>query len=222
MCEISIEQADKQSFVGKRADLAETEVSAIEAIDSFVNHRKQAKQLGLVDLSLRQRTGFRGAAAFKYLLSQGLPVPAKPNEMEMSASGEMVLCLSSKEFWVLDFFGDQQTNSEVFSHTELPSSDCYSLFCQDTHAWFVMTGTHIAETMSKVCGVDLREESFPVGSIAQTSAARINVIIARHETAGVPCFSILCDSASAEYLWNCLLDAMQEFDGKEVSKLALA
>ena len=76
--------------------------------------------------------------------------------------------------------------------------------------------------MAKVCGVDLREDTFPRGSIAQTSAARINVIVIHHEVNGIPCFSILCDSAAAEYLWECLLDAMQEFGGEVIGVGALA
>ena len=43
-----------------------------------------------------------------------------------------------------------------------------------------------------------------------------------HEVNGIACFSILCDSAAAEYLWDCLLDAMSEFGGEAVGAAALA
>jgi len=35
-------------------------------------------------------------------------------------------------------------------------------------------------------------------------------------------FLVLVESASAEYCWGCLLDAMQEFKGKIIGTAALA
>jgi sarcosine oxidase subunit gamma len=37
----------------------------------------------------------------------------------------------------------------------------------------------------------------------------------------VPAFHVLADSASAEYLWGCLLDAMAEFGGTPVGWAAV-
>ncbi|MCY1308595.1 hypothetical protein D9M70_586140 [compost metagenome] len=79
----------------------------------------------------------------------------------------------------------------------------------------------MAEVMAKVCGVDLRPEAFPVGAVAQTSAARINVIVINAGTGERPHFHILCDRASLEYFHGALLDAMDEFDGQPVGLEAL-
>jgi sarcosine oxidase subunit gamma len=38
---------------------------------------------------------------------------------------------------------------------------------------------------------------------------------------GTPAFHLLADSASAEYLWTCVLDATAEFDGAPVGWTAL-
>jgi sarcosine oxidase subunit gamma len=92
---------------------------------------------------------------------------------------------------------------------------------QDSHAWLLLSGQESAAVMAKLCGVDLRPESFPAGSVAQTSAARINVIIANLPQAELPCLHILCDRASAHYLWGALLDAMEEFAGQPVGLDAL-
>jgi sarcosine oxidase subunit gamma len=75
--------------------------------------------------------------------------------------------------------------------------------------------------MAKLCGVDLRAEAFPPGSVAQTSAARVNVIVANLPQGELPGLHILCDRASAHYFWGALLDAMQEFDGHPVGIDAL-
>ena len=37
-----------------------------------------------------------------------------------------------------------------------------------------------------------------------------------------PAFHLLVDSASAEYVWDCLMDAMAEFDGRPAGLNALA
>jgi len=68
--------------------------------------------------------------------------------------------------------------------------------------------------MAKLCGVDLRPQAFAPGSVAQTSAARINVIVINAPLVELPCLQILCDRASASYFWDALLDAMTEFGGR--------
>ena len=66
---------------------------------------------------------------------------------------------------------------------------------------------------AKLCGVDLAAARFANGSIAQTSLARLSAILVRDDIAGQITFSVFADSASAEFLWDCLLDAMTEFSG---------
>jgi sarcosine oxidase subunit gamma len=177
---------------------------------------EQVVRASLLDLSVVSRTGFRGINAAVYLQQAGLPVPVQPNQASIGDMGELILRLSQKEFWVLDGLTAQGDILDKLSQHALPSAACYSLFCQDSHAWFMLTGNHLADIMAKVCGVDLREDAFPVGSIAQTSVARVNAIVVSHQVNSIPVFSLLSDSASAEYLWKALLDAMQEFDGAVV------
>lgn len=181
--------------------------------------REQAQVSGLMDLSIVPRSGFRGSNASAHLQALGLPVPEGPNQLSTGEKGELVLRLSPTEYWVLAPL-DNCRAVERLKELPLPPA-CYPLYCQDSHAWFVMTGNHIAETMAKVCGVDLRETMFPKGAIAQTSVARVNAVIARHDVGGLPAISILSDSASSEYLWQALLDAMTEFGGRPVSLAAV-
>jgi sarcosine oxidase subunit gamma len=67
--------------------------------------------------------------------------------------------------------------------------------------------------LAKLCGVDLAADQFANGAAAQTSVARLWAIVIRHDIAETISFSILAESASAEYLWDCLIDAMTEFSG---------
>ena len=46
-------------------------------------------------------------------------------------------------------------------------------------------------------------------------------MIVRNDLGATPAFYVLTDSASADYLWPCLVDAMQEFEGAIVGLAAL-
>jgi sarcosine oxidase subunit gamma len=52
-----------------------------------------------------------------------------------------------------------------------------------------------------------------MGQVAQTSVARVTAIIIRRDVESSLAFHVLADSASAYYLWDFLLDAMNEFGG---------
>jgi sarcosine oxidase subunit gamma len=66
---------------------------------------------------------------------------------------------------------------------------------------------------AKLCAVDVAADRCPDGSVAQTSIARLSAIMIRNDIAGALAFSVLAESASAEYLWDCVIDAMAEFPG---------
>ncbi len=57
--------------------------------------------------------------------------------------------------------------------------------------------------------------------MVQTSVARLNAIVVNACMATLPVFHLLCDRASAHYLWGALLDAMDEFGGKPAGIEAL-
>jgi len=198
----------------------ELDSSAI-AYSSSADSAEQLARSALIDLSLLPRQGFRGANVATYLQQLGLTLPETPNQSVTGSNGELVLRLSNQEYWVLSNLQVNNPWLEKLDLVPLPSERCYGLFCQDSHAWLMLTGRHLADIMAKVCGVDLRACVFPTGSIAQTSVARVNAIIISHQVNGIAAFSILSDSASAEYLWGALLDAMQEFEGQVVGYSAL-
>ena len=74
--------------------------------------------------------------------------------------------------------------------------------------------------LAKLCGIDFRVDRFAPLRVAQTQAVRLSVIIIRDDTA-LPAWHLLADSASADYVWTCLVDAMQEFGGKQAGSDAL-
>lgn len=174
----------------------------------------------LVDLSPLNRTGMRGAGAEALLGGIGLPYPSQPNQSVRHASGAIVARLGKTECWLLDDL--YAPAAELKQLGTGNNTDCFPLYCQDTHAWFAITGSHLPEMMAKVCGVDLRPKVFPPGAIVQSSIARVNGIIIHQPLGDLPVFHLLADSGSAEYLWGALLDAMREFGGQAAGMSCLS
>ena len=165
--------------------------------------------LRLNDLTLARRDGVRGAGAREWLLSQGHTLPDAPNQIVASGKSDFVMSLSHREFWLL------QPDSEA-SLGRLASgavaAGVWPLYCQYSHAWLQLAGEPRAEVMAKLCGVDLSDAAFPVGSVAQTQAARVSVTIAAHQNqGGQSVFSMFVDQSLARYLWEAIEDAMGEW-----------
>ena len=91
----------------------------------------------------------------------------------------------------------------------------------DSHCWLALVGAQASKMLMKLCAIDLRSEQFADFVIAQTIIADINVIVIRHDLGLTPCFYLLADMASTEYLWEVLEDAMLEFVGSGVGLAAL-
>ena len=81
---------------------------------------------------------------------------------------------------------------------------------------FSLTGGNVPGMLAKLCAVDLRPQKFSNLSIVQTSIARVASIVIRNDLSKTSAYLLLTDSACAEYLWDCMIDAMQEFDGQIV------
>lgn len=174
----------------------------------------QLARCALLDLTNLARVGFRGAQAAEYLAGRGYQLPEAPNRALTQADGSHVARLSQTEYLLLGSLRD--AGSRIAGEEaawQFGEAANYLLPRQDSHAWLLLTGEHIAAVMAKLCGVDLRPAAFPVGAVAQTSAARINVIVVNLPEGELPCFHILCDRASVSYFWDAVLDAMAEFGG---------
>ena len=182
-----------------------------------------ARRLGLADLSPLPRVGFRGPGAREWRTARGVDLPDEPNRARIQPDGAVAVTRSWTEVLVL---GAIQGADSLCARLDAAAADAhraraYSLPRFDGMFWFALTGASAVDCLAKVCGVDMRESAFPPGSVAQTSLARLNAVIVRVDAGSVPLYHLLGDSASAEYAWGSLLDAMQEFDGKPVGLYAL-
>lgn len=187
--------------------------------------RLQACHLGLADLSPLPRTGFKGPDAIAWLRRQGLTIGDENNRawVQGQPHDPVVARLADTEALIL---GDTAGKVGLCARLErnyatARPARCYHVPRRDGSAWFAVTGEHAGSMFAKLCGVDLRHHKFPTGSIAQTSLARMNVVAIRSDFGDTPVVFLLFDSASADYLWRCLKDAMAEFDGAPVGHAAL-
>ncbi len=166
----------------------------------------------LLDLTDLARVGFRGAQSAEYLLGRGFQLPEAPNRAVTQADGSHVARLSQTEYFILGSAADQGMRiADEEARWEMDHLANYLLPRQDSHAWLQLSGVAISEVMAKLCGVDLRPHAFGPGAVAQTSAARINVIVINVGAQLTPCFQILFDRCSRTYFKAALSDAMAEF-----------
>ena len=183
---------------------------------------ESGKRLVLCDLTTSNRAGFRGGNIASWL-EQELDIVAPPiNQARKTQQGFLVIRLSRTEILIQEDINNQQGDFAQLlekTGTELilkNHSDVYYLPRRDSHACFMVCGEYSAQLFSKLCAVDLRYHKFSDMSVAQTVVARVNAIIVRRDLTDTPGYFVLTDSSLAEYLWDCLADAMQEFQGRVI------
>ena len=134
----------------------------------------------------------------------------------LQPEGALAVRLSNGEALLL---GNLQGNSDLLDRLaenfsrELPA-EVYQVPRADSSAWFMVTGRLAPEMLAKLCGVDLSSKVFPQLEVAQTSVARTNAIVLRWDVGQTLAYHVFPGAALAEYLWDCLMDAMVEYGGR--------
>ncbi len=182
-----------------------------------------ARGMAIADLSPLSRIGCKGSGALDWARAHGVTIGGSNNTAHLQPGGELAARLADTEVVVLDGLkGTGALPHRIETEWSLDGADgCYLVNRQGANFWFMATGAHAPEMFAKICAVDLRQAKFPAGAIAQTPVARTNCIVIRADLGGVPAWHLLGDSASAEYQWGCLADAMGEFGGRPVGIDAL-
>lgn len=183
--------------------------------------RAALSHLGLADLSPCPRAGFKGPGTAEWLDAEGVTVPAI-NRASRAAAGELVVRLGAREVLLLSA-SEAPSLPDILQSAWAASPVSprgYPVPRQDSHFWLLLAGEHAPACMAKLCAVDLRPHRFAELEVAQTQAMRLSVIIIR-DAGSRPAFHLLGDSASAEYAWDCLVDAMRELNGRPVGLASL-
>jgi len=169
-------------------------------------------KISMHDHTLFSRVGFRGRGVASFLREQGINVPTVPNQSLVTAAGVLVLRLSNTEFWLIDTDKSQHEFIEALELASKGVANVYRLYCQHSHGCFLVKGKNTPNMFAKVCGVDLSEKVFECSSIAQTSVARVNAIIAKQVISDEEGYFVLSDIAGSQHLWNAISDASTEFN----------
>ena len=186
-----------------------------------------AGSMGLADLSALPRTGFKGTGTVEWLTAQGLTIGADSNRAYRAerrriggpagADGDLSYRRSRRHRRA-----DRPAQRRLGLEAEQPRT----LIGYPMPRSRATPGSRLPARNRRPCSprsaasISGRRTS-PNGHIAQTSLAKMSGIVIRADLGRTPAYHVLADSASAEYLWGCLLDAMEEFDGAPVGLLAL-
>jgi sarcosine oxidase, subunit gamma len=181
-----------------------------------------AERLAIADLTPLPRLGFKGRGTIPAMQARGIAVEPVPNRAFPQADGGLCLVLAASEVLLLpDLSGDGRALAAWEADWRIEDEErTYPVPRRDSHAWFAVTGHEAPAMFAKICGVDLRQDRFAPLRVAQTQAMRLSVVVVRDDGAP-PTWHLLMDSASAEYAWDCLLDAMAEFGGRPAGLAAL-
>lgn len=203
-----------------------TEINNAAVVTDFGSPDEEAaaaRDMAIADLSPLARVGYKGRRALDWARGHGVTIGDNNNIAYRQPDGELAARLADTEVVVIDtLVGTGALPHRIESEWTMDNADGgYLVNRQGANFWFMVTGRHAAAMLAKVCGVDLRPAKFAVGAIAQTSVARTNCIVIRADLGGTLAFHVMGDSASAEYQWGCMLDAMEEFGGRPVGIGAL-
>jgi sarcosine oxidase, subunit gamma len=191
------------------------------------NETEAARRMALADLSVLPHGGLKGRGTVEWLTAQGLTIAADSNKAYRQPGGELAARLAPTEIFLLDSLAgsgsliNRLTDAWQWAPNAPRPQQGYPTPRQDSHAWFMVTGSNAPEMFAKICGVDLRPAHFLIDAIAQTSVAKMSAIIIRADLGSTIAYHVCADIASADYLWTCLEDAMAEYGGRIVGLAAL-
>ena len=176
---------------------------------------RRGERLALADLSLLPHYGFKGREAVAWLRDQDVEVGDQDNVAYRQSDGALAAKLAPGEVLLIADVAGQSTLCDRLAGAASieVEVEAFPVPRGEGYFWFLVSGEHAGSMFAKICGVDLRAQNFGLLEIAQTSVARMNVVVIRNDLGDTPAYHMLGDVASASYLWICLLDAMDEFGG---------
>lgn len=187
----------------------------------------QAGRAGLADLSPLPRWGLKGAGALDWLRGRDMAVPEANNRAVRLANGGLVARLSDGEALLLAGLDGSAAHVERLRAAWDADREAgarpggFPVPRGHSHAWLRLTGAEAATALAKLCAVDLRPDKFAGLAVAQTHLAEVSAIAIRDDLGGTPAYHLLADTASADYLWGALTDAIAEYGGGPVGWAAL-
>jgi sarcosine oxidase subunit gamma len=170
-------------------------------------------QLALADLSCLIRAGLKGPGAAAWLRERGAPVPPRPNSWGMLGSGGIVARLAETEFFLEDAPGERLA-ADLAQALGSGARSVYPVVRQDVA--LALLGARAREVLLETCNVDFDALDAQRGDLALTSMVGVSVLVIPHVRDGVPEFGIWADPTFGPYLWETLLEIVEEHGGGPV------
>ncbi|MGI9599295.1 MAG: sarcosine oxidase subunit gamma [Acidimicrobiales bacterium] len=124
-------------------------------------------------------------------------------------SGDVLICGQRPTEWLIlgdggavaDFVAglDRSGHVSVVDHTH-------------SRALFRLSGDTATSLLEKICSLDWGETMTPNGAVLSASIAKTGCDIIRNDTEGARSYLIACDRSFAQFLFDAIVDAGQEFE----------
>lgn len=159
---------------------------------------------GLHTIDLRVASGTPMSDAVSESL--GIKLPEKPGKMRVRSTGEAhVLCLAPDWFLIMEFPEVKQKLAPLLL------KDDYHFSMVDVsgqRTTIELEGPNVREVLAHLWEQDLREKSFPIGSVSQGLMAKAPVIVFHIAPLR---YRVMVRSSFALHLWKALVDAAEEW-----------
>ena len=162
---------------------------------------------GLHTIDLRVLPGTSAQAAVAEAL--GIDLPGKPGQTQgksMNGGGDFhALCLGP-DWWLI--VGLQDAEQQL---APMRSNDDYHFSIVDVsgqRTTIELEGPNVRDVLAHLWDQDLREKSFPIGSVSQGLMAKAPAIVCHFAPFR---YRVMVRSSFAVHLWNALADAAEEW-----------
>ena len=160
---------------------------------------------GLHTIDLRVAPGTSAQAAVGEALGMDLPGrPGKIQQCSVSGGGEAhVLCLAPDWWLIVGFPKAEQSLPLLNNHYHVSVVDV-----SGQRTTIELEGPKVRDVLAHLWEQDLREKSFPIGSVSQGLMAKAPVILCHVAPFR---YRVMVRSSFALHLWKALVDAAEEW-----------
>lgn len=173
----------------------------------------QGDTLGICDRSFLTRWGVKGAGAAAWLVSQGLPVPQRPNQWCSLPSDGLIARLGTTEFLIEDGLEKAIAPQLAQQMMNVPPK-VYPVLRQDVA--IALTGRAVPDLLRQTCSVNFPALDLTEQPVVLTSMIGVSVVVIPGDRAGQPFYRIWCDGTFGVYLWQTLVTIAQDLGGGPV------
>lgn len=182
-----------------------TVVNGMQVPDAFSTDR-DPRRLVLADLSCLIRCGLKGPHAADWLGARGIAAPGRPNSWNPLGGGGIIARLAETEFFLED-----PVASDVAQALEHGAAGVYPVARQDVG--LALSGERANEVLLETCSVNFAALDPQRGELALTSMVGVPVLVIPRAHDGVAVFRIWTDPSFGPYLWETLLEIVEQLGG---------